>query len=224
MINRVIESITSQFQIVLGSSSERRYEILQQVMGVPQLIVMKSNFAEDLNKNDFSNPVDYVNETSHHKALGVIDHLKETTTATTDQPKLIICADTVVIDSQGNIYEKPKYKEIQLENLKKFCYEFNEPLSVVTAVTLARWNHSGDYVVRDTFTDITKLYMDPQTPLELLEDYVASGESTQVAGGFKIQGASAVFIKKIDGDYYNVVGLPLNKTFQAMYRELQQTE
>ncbi|CAR26441.1 hypothetical protein ZYGR_0H02500 [Zygosaccharomyces rouxii] len=225
MINRVIESIVSQFQIVLGSSSERRYEILQQVMGVPQITIMKPSFEEDLNKSEFSNPVNYVIETSRHKALGIVNDLKDnkTTSAVASPPKLIVCADTVVIDSQGNIHEKPQYKEIQLKNLKKFCYELNEPLKVVTAVTVVRWNHSGDYEIRDTFTEETKLYMDSQTPLDLLEDYVASGEGTQVAGGFKIQGASAVFIKKIDGDYYNVVGLPLNKTFQALYRELQNT-
>ncbi|GAV52420.1 hypothetical protein ZYGR_0AG04110 [Zygosaccharomyces rouxii] len=226
MINRVVESIASQFQIVLGSSSERRHEILQQVMGVPQITIMKPSFEEDLDKGEFTNPVEYVKETSRHKALGLINDLKvNNTTSTAAGPtKLIVCADTVVIDSQGNIYEKPGYKDIQLKNLKTFCYDLSEPLSVVTAVTVARWNHSGDYDVRDTFTETTKLYMDSQTPLELLEDYVASGEGTQVAGGFKIQGASAVFIKKIDGDYYNVVGLPLNKTFQALYRELQKAK
>lgn len=225
MINRVVESIGSQFQIVLGSSSERRYEILHQVLGLPQITIMKPTFEEDLNKDQYDNPVNYVIDTSFHKALGIVNDLKCSSKGPSEDPsKLIICADTVVIDSQGNIYEKPTYKEIQLKNLKRFCYELNEPLRVVTAVTIIRWGHSADYRVRNTFIDETKLYMDRQIPLELLEDYVETGEGTQVAGGFKIQGASSVFIKKIDGDYYNVVGLPLNKTFQALYRELKVQE
>ncbi|GCF01421.1 hypothetical protein ZYGM_001322 [Zygosaccharomyces mellis] len=222
MVNRAIASIASQFQIVLGSSSERRCEILQQVMGISQITIMKPSFEENLNKSEFGNPVDYVSETSRHKALGIISDLKNdhTSLTVTSSPKLIVCADTAVIDSQGNIYEKPEHKEVQLKNLKKFCYELTGPISVVTAVTIARWNQRDDYDIRNTFTEETKLYMDSQVPLELLEDYVESGEGIKVAGGFKIQGASAIFIKKIDGDYYNVVGLPLNKTFQALYREL----
>lgn len=216
MRNRVIESITSQFEVILGSSSPRRYEIMHDTMGFPQVTLMKPSFEEDLDKSHYTDPVDYVRETSYHKALAIVHDLDIAGDDAT-RPKLVVCADTVVIDCSGNIYEKPKSKDIQLKNLMKFCYEDEEPLRVVTAVTLVKWRGKNDYTIQETFHEETKLYCDPKIPQELLEDYVESGEGIQVAGGFKIQGSSGVIIERIDGDYYNVVGLPLNKVFQALH-------
>lgn len=217
MINRVVKSITSQYEIVLGSSSPRRYEIMHDSMGFPQVTIMKPSFEEDLDKSHFLDPVEYVRETSYQKAVAIIQDLSKVSEFTAGA-KLVICADTVVIDSSGTIYEKPQCKKKQLTNLMKFCYEDKDPLKVVTAVTLVKWINKNDYSIKEPFHEETKVYCDPNTPLELLEDYVESEEGIQVAGGFKIQGSSGAIIKKIEGDYYNVVGLPLNRLFQEIYQ------
>lgn len=220
MPSRLFRQIHEKFDVILASSSPRRYEILTEVMGIQDLRVMKPSFEEDLDKALYKlKPIEYVRKTSFCKALGIASDLK-TQEMKCQKEKLIICADTVVIDKDDVIYEKPGTKDRQLTNLKKFCYsEGQHPLRVVTAVTLIRWANSKDYTISEPFHEITEVYCDENIPLQLLEEYVESEDGLAVAGGLKIQGLSGIVIKKIHGDYYNVVGLPLNRTFQAIYKE-----
>lgn len=213
----ISDRISSKFDIILASSSPRRYEILHDVMGFKEIQLMKPSFEENLDKSAYkSNPIGYVCDTARCKAEGILKDLNSRNE--TGKEKLVICADTVVIDSHDVIYEKPKSKDIQLTNLKKFCYsDVGKPLRVVTAVTLIRWTNADHYTVIDPFFETTEVQCDQNIPFQLLEEYVESGDGLAVAGGFKIQGLSGMIIKKIDGDYYNVVGLPLNSTFQAIY-------
>lgn len=216
----VFEQITSKVDIVLASSSPRRYEILHDVMGFQDIQLMKPSFEENLDKSLYrDDPIAYVRDTSRFKAEGIVADLSDQTQEST-KDKLVICADTVVIDSDNLIYEKPGKEDVQLRNLQKFCYHSNgKPLRVVTAVTLVRWTDRNHYKVHDPFHEVTEVYCDSKIPLRLLEQYVESGDGLAVAGGFKIQGISGILIERINGDYYNVVGLPLNRVFQAIYQE-----
>ncbi|CAI7464095.1 CGH_1_collapsed_G0050640.mRNA.1.CDS.1 [Saccharomyces cerevisiae] len=168
---------------------------------------MVSTFEENLDKMNYStDPIGYVCDTSWHKAQNIIEILtdyEDENPNEIDKPKLIICADTIIIDKNGRIYEKPKTKEVQKKCLMKFCYEDDEPVNVVTA-----WYHSDETKNNDN-----------KIPLRILEEYVESGDGLEVGGGFKIQEQGAILIEKIEGDYYNVVGLPLNKTFKGLYAE-----
>lgn len=217
----IFQQIQDKFDVILASSSPRRYQILHDVMGLRDLTIMKPSFEEDLDKALYRDePIAYVRDTSFCKAQGIAKDL-ESQNAQGSKEKLVICADTIVIDTDNIIYEKPGTKDAQLANLKKFCYsDKGHPLRVATAVTVIRWQDSKNYEIRDPFHEITELYCDEQIPLELLEEYVQSGEGVAVAGGLMIQGISGIIIKSINGDYNNVVGLPLNRTFQAIYQEL----
>lgn len=217
----VFELIDSQVDIILASSSPRRYEILHDVMGIQNFELMKPSFEEDLDKSLYRNdPIGYVCDTSRCKARGIVKDLSLLKTEGSQKDKLVICADTIMIDRDNIIYEKPGTEDVQLRNLQKFCYsDSGNPLRVVTAVTLIRWTNKDLYKIRQSFYEITEVYCDSKIPLPLLEQYVASGDGLAVAGGFKIQGISGILIKKINGDYYNVVGLPLNRLFQAIYQE-----
>ncbi|QLQ79687.1 hypothetical protein HG537_0C03350 [Torulaspora globosa] len=219
--NTIFQQIQDKFDVILASSSLRRYQILHDIMGFHNLKVMKPSFEEDLDKTLYrDDPIRYVRDTSFCKAEGIVQDLV-TQDAKGSKEKLIICADTIVIDSDDIIYEKPGTKDAQLANLKKFCYtDKGHPLRVATAVTVIRWKDTKNYDIRDPFHETTELYCDAQIPIELLEEYVESGEGVAVAGGLMIQGISGIIIKSINGDYNNVVGLPLNRTFQAIYQEL----
>lgn len=219
--NRLFQQLHEKFEVILASSSPRRYEILHDVMGITDLKLMKPSFEEDLDKDLYKNdPIQYVRDTSFCKAEGIAKDLEAQETEDS-RPKLVICADTIVIDVDDVIYEKPGAKDIQLANLKKFCYsDKGHPLRVVTAVTLIRWQNSQNYTIRDPFHETTELYCDDKIPLPLIEEYVERGDGVAVAGGLMIQGLSGIIIKRINGDYNNVVGLPLNRTFQAIYQEL----
>ncbi|CAI4064846.1 hypothetical protein SUVZ_08G1480 [Saccharomyces uvarum] len=218
----IIDSLCSKYDIILASSSPRRYEILHDIIGITDLKTMVPTFEEDLDKTKYSSdPIGYVRDTSWCKAQSIIEILTDYENEKTHEmgkPKLIVCADTIIIDKDGKIYEKPKTEEVQTRFLMKFCYEDDEPVNVVTAVTLIKWYSKNNFELVP-FQDETKVYFDNKVPLEILQEYVKSGDGLNVGGGFKIQGQSAIFIEKIEGDYYNVVGLPLNKTFKGLYAE-----
>lgn len=180
--------------------------------------VVPSKFAEDLDKSQYlADPVQYVRDTSLYKAKAVVRTLGQADEIqiASEKDMLIICADTVVLGPNKRIYEKPKSREAQLRNLKIFCYECSDPVKVVTAVTIIHWRNKHDHSFH-TFHDETDVDFDPEIPESIVEKYVASGDGDGVAGGFKIQGPASVMIRGVQGCYYNVVGLPLNKTFKAL--------
>ncbi|AGO14273.1 AaceriAFL225Wp [[Ashbya] aceris (nom. inval.)] len=210
----LIEEIQREYDIVLASTSPRRYDIVTEVLGFHNVDVMKPNFAEDLDKAHYgSNPVDYVADTCQGKAADAVQQLAA---ANPDRPKLVICADTVVLGADNAIHEKPGNPDVQLRTLRSFCRS-SSPVRVVTAVRIVRWRGSKD-TTTFAFSEETAVHFDPATPEALLQAYVATGDGLQVAGGFKIQGFPATMIRKIDGDYYNVVGLPANRTMKYILR------
>lgn len=207
-----VEDICSNYKVILASSSPRRYEIMHDNMGFRDLETIKPSFEEDLDKNLYKNdPIKYVIDTSRCKAESIVS---EFDLERDKQKKLIVCADTVVIDWDNLIYEKPGTKDKQLANLKRFCFESDEPMRVVTAVTIISSDASD--VKMTQFHEVSNVYFDSTIPEQVVVDYVNSEDGLQVAGGFKVQGFSGILIDRIDGDYFNIVGLPLNKTFKRL--------
>lgn len=218
-MSSIIEAICDKYEIILASSSPRRLEILQEIMGFPHIKLMKPSFEEDLDKSLYKdNPAQYVCDTSMEKARGIARDLNSGNSAVDGKGKLVVCADTIIIDSDNKIHEKPKFEEVQLKNLTKF-HNCDEPLKVITAVALINWKDQENYSF-DQFHEVTSVYFDNDLPADVIECYVDSKDGLNVAGGFKIQSFGGVMIDKIEGDYYNVVGLPLNKTFKAIYKEV----
>ncbi|SCV03759.1 LAME_0H12992g1_1 [Lachancea meyersii CBS 8951] len=215
-MSKVVRNICDRFEIVLASSSPRRYEIVTEVMGFVDVKLMKPSFEENLDKSLYvGNPVGYVHDTSKAKALGIVEDLKKQIEGEAKKPKLVICADTVVIDGDNNIYEKPQVARKQMSNLLNFR-DGDDPVRVATSVTLINWRGSEDYTF-EQFEEISEVHFDPEFPLAVVEDYVDSRDALDVAGGFKVQSFGGAMISKINGDFFNVVGLPLNKTFKAIY-------
>lgn len=212
--------LLSEYDIVLASSSPRRYEIMHDIMGIQNLRIMTPDFQENLDKKKYTdNPVQYACDTSLHKAESIMQMFKSAPHSTGMLgKKIVVCADTILIDNENNIYEKPKDKAAQLTYLKKFCYD-SKYIRVVTGVAIINWVNSSDHKIF-RFHDETKLYFDETIPLGFLKQYVESGAGLEAAGGFKIQDFSGSFIKEMKGDYYNVVGLPLNKVLKTIWQEL----
>ncbi|AMD19701.1 HCL450Wp [Eremothecium sinecaudum] len=221
-IMNVLDTIRKDYDMLLASSSPRRLEILQEVLGFQNIHIMKPSFEENLDKKLYKdNPIQYVVDTCKGKSTSILEDLKKGRgTAISPKPKIVICADTVVIDNDNVIYEKPGTKEVQFATLSKFC-DSPHPLRVVTAVNVILWINNDDYTVFP-FHQTTRVFFDSELPKTVLKSYVESGDGLQVAGGFKIQGFSAVMIKMIEGDYYNVVGLPANGTMSQIIKAVAQ--
>lgn len=185
--------------IILASASPRRRELLSQI-GIP-FIVRKSNAEE---KTEGCEPAELVKELSCLKARDIFDKLSERE----KENSLVIGADTVVA-CDGNIMGKPKSKAHAIEMLTLLQGRAHE---VYTGVTLI---FKEDRVKEISFAEQTKVNIFPMSFAEI-EEYVATGDANDKAGSYGIQGSFAAFIKGIEGDYNNVVGLPVGRLYQEL--------
>ena len=118
---------------------------------------------------------------------------------------VVIAADTIVV-CNGKTLGKPKSKEQALEMLTMLSGRDHQ---VMTGLTVRK----GDTC--RTVTEITHLHFRELSRREIL-DYVATGEPMDKAGAYGIQGGAALFVERLDGDYYNVMGLPVCRLWQML--------
>jgi septum formation protein len=176
-------------RLILGSQSPRRKEILS-FFAIP-FVQIPSSFNEE--SIDFGgNPKQYGQELSIKKAQEL---------AKTFPEDIILTADTIVY-FEGNIYNKPKDEVEAHAMLKKLSGHWHQ---VFTAVTILK--------PRNLFSGIeeTKILFHPLTD-EQIHLYHQSCAFLDKAGAYAIQQAGSIPIARIDGCYYNVMGLPINTT------------
>ncbi|HEV8053062.1 MAG TPA: nucleoside triphosphate pyrophosphatase [Parachlamydiaceae bacterium] len=174
-------------QLILGSQSPRRKEILS-FFSLP-FVAVTSNFDEDsVPFND--NPTEYVCEIATSKARALVPLFPD---------DLILTADTTVYKS-GKIYGKPKDPEDAFQALSELAGDWH---SVYTGITLISNHH-----VWSAFEE-TRVLFNPLTPEEI-RHYHKKLHWSDKAGGYAIQMAGGLAVNKIDGCYYNVMGLPIN--------------
>lgn len=189
-------------KIILASASPRRKELLGR-LGL-EFEVQKSNAEENI---QLPEPAGLVMELSCRKAWDVFEALPEEE----KKNSLVIGADTVV-SLNGVIMGKPK-DEKDAERMLTALQ--NNTHQVYTGVTLIYKGTKNDTAVKNTFFEKTDVSMFPMDREEI-SGYIATGEPMDKAGAYGIQGKFAAYIKKINGDYSNVVGLPIGRLFQEM--------
>lgn len=187
--------------IILASGSPRRKEILEQVR-IP-FEIRVSTCEERITK---SIPSDIVMELSCQKAEDISSRLSQTE----KEDCLIIGADTIVaLDNQ--ILGKPSDEAEAFSMLSALSGISHQ---VYTGVTLIHWKKNTKEI--RTFYEQTEVFFYSITPKQI-KAYIATGEPMDKAGAYGIQGLAAAFVRKIDGDYYNVVGLPVSRLLQEMH-------
>lgn len=185
------------YRFILASASPRRRELLKQI-GVT-FEVMPAKGEEVITERQ---PEQVVKELSRQKA-------EEIAAGIQGEHVIILGADTVVV-YDGKILGKPKD---EMDARRMLSMLSGNTHSVYTGVTVI--------VIRDgesqshSFYEETKVTMYPMTDAQI-SAYIQTKEPMDKAGAYGIQGKGAVFIEKIDGDYNNVVGLPLAKIFHKI--------
>lgn len=179
-------------KVILASASPRRKEILEQV-GI-FCDIMPSDKEEIISKED---PEEVVKELALQKALDIAEKITE--------PAIIIGADTVVAHNQ-KIMGKPKSEEEAIDMLLELQNNVHEVYTGVAIVTPDRVYN---------FAQQTSVVVNPMSEEEI-KAYVASGEPMDKAGAYGIQGLFAKHIKEIQGDYYNVMGLPVSRIYEKL--------
>ncbi len=189
----------SNYRLILASGSPRRKEILEN-QEIP-FEVVKSGREE---KTKETIPQKVVRDLSEQKALDVYDQIQGR------QNIIILSADTVVA-KDGEILGKPENEEDAVRMLTLLQGSTHE---VYTGVTLLLCAEDVKTIHIQEKTEVT---MYPMTEEEI-RSYVSSGEPMDKAGAYAIQGKCAVFVEKINGDYNNVVGLPIAAVYQELKR------
>ena len=174
-------------KIILASQSPRRRDLLKQIS--LEFEIDPSNYKEDMSLK--MEPKKLAEFLSLGKAKDVAQRHKDS---------IIISADTIVaVDDE--VFGKPKTPEKAKYMLQKLSGKAH---SVITGFTII-----------DTETDKqisksveTKVYFKNLSEKEV-DAYITSGEPLDKGGSYAIQGLAALFVEKIEGDYFNIVGLPI---------------
>ena len=178
-------------QLILASASPRRKELLS-LFGIP-FVVRAADIDETMDPQKA--PFDEAARVSRCKAL-----------ALPRQPgDVVVAADTIVV-CQGKVLGKPHSHQQAVEMLKLLSGRDHQ---VMTGCTVSADGGS------ETFTEVTDLHFRALTDEEI-EAYVATGESMDKAGAYGIQGGAALFCPRMEGDYYNVMGLPVCRLGQTL--------
>ncbi len=190
--------LPKQTEIILASASPRRKELLAQI-GLPFRVVpscAEENIDADLTPDFLVQSLSLLKAADVAKSQG--------------DGAIIIGADTVVV-FEDEILTKPKDAsdaKAMLARLSGKCHR------VLTGLTVFRRRDGKSISV----TEETKVYFKELSEKEI-EAYVKTKEPLDKAGAYGIQGLGGVFVEKIEGDYYNVVGLPMMRLGKLLQEE-----
>jgi len=180
-------------QIILASRSPRRVELLKLI--TEDFIVMPSNFDESkiaLEKAD-----ELVRQLSFHKAKTVFD----------ENPNAIVIGCDTVVCLENRIFGIPQKKEVAKATLQKLSGKTHQ---VITGVCIMDNEKTSQFEV---IADVAFFSLTTKE----IEEYVATDEPFDKAGGYGIQGKGSLFVSAINGDYFTIVGLPVSR----LKRELE---
>ncbi|SCM25988.1 septum formation protein MAF homologue, putative [Plasmodium chabaudi chabaudi] len=220
--------------VLLASKSPRRIELMR-LTGIKNMYICESGFEENLDKKSFPTAEEYVKENAMRKGLNVAENIwfnnnqiddkdkNDIKNNNTDQtynyqmksinsyydplPNIIISCDTIVT-LNNEIIEKPLDKNDAHKILTKLS---NNTHCVYTAVCIFLYKTKTPI----TFVEKTNVYFDNLHENDISE-YLNTNEPYDKAGAYSIQGIGSQFIKKIDGCYYNVMGLPIHKLSKTL--------
>lgn len=182
--------------IILASKSLRRQELLGKI--VNDFKIVESNFDETTIKFN-GNPEEYVKTLAFNKAKEVANKLENTS--------IIISADTVVV-LENKILGKPKNKKDAECMLRSLSGNNHKVYTGVCVLDTATNTLKQEAVLTEVkFGKLTN---------KVIQEYIDTGDPMDKAGAYGIQGFAAVFVEKINGCYYNVMGLPLNVLYNML--------
>jgi septum formation protein len=189
-------------KIILASTSPRRKMLLR------QLGINFESIPADITENskEFSDPGKYAMEMSREKALYVANKFRSRNSPHT----YVLGADTTVcID--GKILGKPKNKDEAKSMLRLLQGRWHE---VATGITLVRLSDMNTI----TEKEVTRVKVAPFSD-SFIDRYVATGEPMDKAGSYGAQGFGALIVERLEGCYFNVIGLPLLRISRMLERE-----
>ncbi|RXZ68695.1 septum formation inhibitor Maf [Fusobacterium necrophorum] len=180
--------------IILASKSPRRKEILEMLDWNFEVCSQETEEVFDEEKSIEEN----MQRIAMQKAKAVMKG---------HENSLILACDTMVV-VENKIFGKPKNIEEAKSMLKALSGKYSYVHSAVALLHVAKG-------LEESFVETTKICFHEISEKEM-EEYIATGEPMDKAGAYAIQGKASIFIQKIEGDYWNVVGLPIARIYQTL--------
>ena len=192
--------INKKYILVLGSQSPRRKELLGW-LNVP-FVIQTADLEEISNEDD---PREVAMDLASQKAHAVFNNRAD------KDSSFVISSDTIVVLDE-KIYNKPK----DSDEARKILLELsNRTHQVITGVSFLFKDLLTGRAREHLFYETTEVTFNEITS-DLMDLYIATGDSLDKAGAYGIQGPSLTFISKVNGSYSNVVGFPLDKVLSEL--------
>ena len=182
-------------RIVLASSSITRREIMDKLK--IKYDIVTSDVEEKSSKDD---PREYVKELSKNKAESVAKKVS-------NKNSIIVAADSIIY-KDGKKYEKSKSIDEVKKNLKELSGTKNQGITGVTIIDKSNGKTK-------TFACVTDVYF-REISDDDIEWYVSHEENLLKKAGYSLEGIMSLFLERLDGDYYNVLGLPLGELYKGI--------
>ncbi len=198
--------VLERAQVVLASGSPRRKELMGRLMGAKGFRVVSTDIDESQLPDEAALP--HVTRLAQSKALAGAKSLSES-----EQETLIIGADTIVV-LDGRIYGKPANPTEAANYLSQLSGRNHQVTTAVAAVLVSA---EGNITRQEVFTTTSEVEFRAITQAEI-EWYVSTGEPTDKAGAYAIQGYGGLLISGVRGDYYNIVGLPVGALIELLMK------
>lgn len=180
-------------KLILASNSRTRKEVLDKVGLIYDVI--PSNIEEHSDKTD---PKEYVMDLSRQKAEAIAKDLKE---------GVILSADSIIYIDDKKL-EKPKTKEQAKIMLQSLSGRVNYAVTGVTIIDLYQNK-------KVTSNEVTEVYFDELSDEEI-DWYIENEQYIFERCGYSLAGKSAIYIPKINGDYYNILGMPISRVYKEL--------
>ncbi len=192
--------MNNKIPIILASASPRRKELLEQAGFL--FSIMPSNAEEKMIEEE---PNLIAENLAFQKANDIYQQLKKEN----KNDFIVIGADTIV-HYNGDILGKPEDEQEAFDMLSMLSDRTHQ---VYTGVCIIYRGKGSKQV--EIFSERTDVTFYPLTAFEI-KDYIGTGDPLDKAGAYGIQGPFAIHVREINGDYNNVVGLPIAKLYQTM--------
>lgn len=182
-------------KLILASSSPRRAQILRDAG-----IAFEARAANiDESRRDGEAPLALVQRLAEAKARAIASGVQE--------PAIVVGADTEVL-LDGDVLGKPASPAHACEMMERLSGRAHEVATALAVIPLPEGIlHKAVETTRVTFAKMSR---------EEIEAYVASGEPFDKAGGYAIQGLAGRFVTRVEGCYFNIVGLPVARLYSLL--------
>lgn len=185
-------------KIILASASPARADLLRQIR-LPFTVIPSEVDESGLN----SNPKAYVLQLSLKKAQTIRAQIQSN-----EESHVIIGCDTIIIDPYQKAIGKPKNRKEAIKLLETLSGNFH---TVITGCAIII--HPNDIRYQTLISTLVKFRTLSTIEIEF---YINQDEWKNKAGGYAIQGLGSLLIEEIQGDYYNVMGLPIHWIWQTL--------